>query len=95
MIPSGKSQLKDHKAIFPEKLVYKILANFTKEKDIIYDPFMGCGSTAVVCKKMNRFFIGSEVNKEYVDIAIQRLHTDKLEKLDPNHKKYIQPNLLF
>ena len=56
---------------------------------------MGCGSTAVVCKKMNRFFIGSEVNKEYVDIAIQRLHTDKLEKLDPNHKKYIQPNLLF
>jgi len=95
LIPSGKSQLKDHKAIFPEKLVYKILANFTKEKDIIYDPFMGSGSTAVVCKKMNRFFIGSEVNEEYIDIAKQRLHTNKLEQLNPNYKNYIQSNLPF
>ena len=51
---------------------------------------MGCGSTAVVCKKMNRFFIGSEINKNYIDIAEQRLHTEKLQELDPNYKNYNQ-----
>jgi len=90
LITTNKSKLKDHQAIFPEKLVYTILSNFTKEKDIIYDPFMGCGSTAVVCKKMNRFFIGSEINKNYIDIAKQRLHTEKLQELNPNYKNYNQ-----
>ena len=90
LITTNKSKLKNHQAIYPEKLVYTILSNFSKEKDIIYDPFMGCGSTAVVCKKMNRSFVGSEINKNYIDIAEQRLHTEKLQELDPNYKNYNQ-----
>ena len=89
----NKSSLKDHRAIFPEQLVFKILSNFTHKKDIVYDPFMGSGTTAVVCKKMNRSFIGSEVNKNYIDIATQRLHTEKLQELNPDYKNYTQSYL--
>ena len=50
-----------------------IIKNFTKENDIIYDPFMGTGTTAVVAKSMNRFYIGSEISKEYCDIANKKI----------------------
>ena len=72
-ISKEKLQSKKHKAVFPEKLVQKIITNFTKENDIIYDPFMGLGTTAVVAKSMNRKYLGSEISKEYVDIANQRI----------------------
>lgn len=66
-------KLKGHSAIFPEKLVERILLNFSDENDVIYDPFMGTGTTAVVCKKLNRNFIGSELVEEYVNLANDRL----------------------
>jgi site-specific DNA-methyltransferase (adenine-specific)/modification methylase len=72
-IKRGKKVSKSHGAIFPEKLISKILENFTKEGEIIYDPFMGTGTTAVVCKKMNRSFIGSEISSEYIKISEKRL----------------------
>ena len=55
---------------------------------------MGTGSTAIVCKKMNRFFIGSEINKHYVDISLQRLQTEKLQPLFTHSQNYIQTPLL-
>ena len=90
LIQKNKSTLKKHKAIFPEQLIFKIVSNFSKKNDIIYDPFMGTGSTASVCKKTNRFFIGSEINKEYIDIAHQRIQTGKLDELNSNYRKYNQ-----
>ena len=93
LIQREKSSLSSHKAIFPEKFVYKILSNFTNEKDIIYDPFMGTGSTAIVCKKTNRLFIGSDINKNYVDIALQRLQTEKLEPFNIQSQFHTQTSL--
>jgi len=65
-----------HGAVFPEALVAKILHNFSNEEDIVYDPFMGTGTTAVVSKQLGRKFIGSEIKKDYIDVAIQRLNQD-------------------
>lgn len=67
---SGKES---HGAVFPQKLVAKIIENFSEEGDVVYDPFMGTGTTAVVAKKMNRKYIGSEISKKYVLIAEERI----------------------
>ena len=64
---------KTHGAVFPEELVAKVLQNFSKEGNIVYDPFMGTGTTAVVCKKLKRKFIGSEINQEYTKDCNKRL----------------------
>jgi site-specific DNA-methyltransferase (adenine-specific)/modification methylase len=73
LIKRGKKVSSEHGAVFPEELVSTILDNFTNEGDVIYDPFMGTGSTAVVCKKLKRKFIGSEISKEYMKVINVRL----------------------
>ena len=45
----------------------------SKPNDLILDPFLGSGTTAVACKKLNRRFIGIEISEDYVKIANQRL----------------------
>lgn len=62
-----------HPAIFPEKLVYDQMITWTNEYDLVYDPFMGSGTTAKIAELLNRNWIGSEISKEYVDIAQERL----------------------
>ena len=52
----------------------RILDNFSEKGDVIYDPFMGTGTTAVVAKKLGRNYVGYETNKEYIDIANKRLN---------------------
>ena len=51
----------------------RLVGLLSNEGDIIVDPFMGSGTTGVSCKKLNRKFIGVEQNKEYVEIARQRI----------------------
>jgi len=62
-----------HMAVFPEKLVEYFLKGCTDENMMVLDPFMGSGTTAVVCKKLNLQFTGIELNKEYIDITKKRL----------------------
>jgi DNA modification methylase len=50
--------------------------NFTVDGDIIFDPFMGLGTTGISCKKYNRDFIGIEKNKQYYDIAMERINNE-------------------
>ena len=64
---------KTHTAVFPEKLVETILTNFSQEGHIVYDPFMGLGTTAIVAKRMNRYYIGSEISAKYCKIADESL----------------------
>jgi len=76
LIKRGKSVGgENHGAVFPVELVSTILENFSKEGDVIYDPFMGTGTTAVVAKQLKRKFIGSEISQKYIDIAEERLET--------------------
>ena len=49
------------------------IENFSAESDIILDPFLGSGTTAVACEKLNRRWIGIEINEEYCKIAKERI----------------------
>jgi len=62
-----------HPAIFPERLAEDHIYSWSNENDLVFDPFTGSGTVAVSCKKLNRNFIGSEINPDYVAIANQRL----------------------
>lgn len=72
-IKRGKKISKEHNATFPEELVEKIIINFTNENDIIYDPFAGTGTTAIVAKRLNRNYICSEISHNYCEIIANRL----------------------
>jgi len=64
-----------HSAVFPITLPKLCLEHFTKENDLVLDPFMGSGTTAVACKEMNRNYIGFEINKDYIEVANERINT--------------------
>lgn len=63
----------NHPAIFPEKLVADQINTWTNEDDLVYDPFMGSGTTAKMAHILNRKWLGSEISEEYVEIAEERL----------------------
>ena len=69
LIKKKKSKSKNHNASFPEELVTKIIENFSKKGDTIYDPFAGTGTTLRVADKLGRNSIGSEIIKEYFEFA--------------------------
>jgi len=62
-----------HKAIMPLDIPRYFMINFGKENDIWYDPYMGTGTTAVAAIQEKRKFIGSEISKEYTELANNRL----------------------
>jgi DNA modification methylase len=62
-----------HPAVFPEKLASDHIYSWSNENDLIYDCFMGSGTTAKAAHLQKRNWIGSEISKEYVDIANKRL----------------------
>lgn len=61
----------------PLPVIEWILNKYTKEGDLICDPFMGSGTTAVACHKLQRRFIGFELDKEYYDLANERIEEVK------------------
>ena len=63
----------NHPAPFPIELPENCILACSKEGDLVYDPFMGSGTTAVAAKKHNRHYIGSELSEEYVRKAEERL----------------------
>ena len=63
-----------HPAIFPEKLAEDQIVTWTNEGDLVYDPFMGSGTTAKMCKMLGRDYIGSEISAEYCKIIEERLN---------------------
>lgn len=56
-----------------EKLIAKLILASSKEGDIVFDPFLGSGTTSVVAKKLNRRYCGVEINEEYCCLAEKRL----------------------
>lgn len=84
-IRDSRDERTGHPTQKPTELIEHILLDFTKEGDTILDPFMGSGTTGVACVKLNRNFIGFEINKEYFEIAQRRINealvTPKLDAL--------------
>ncbi len=73
-IPIGKNkETKGHPAVFPEQLANDHIISWSNEGDLIYDPFMGSGTTAKMAILNNRKYIGSEISKEYCKIIETRI----------------------
>jgi site-specific DNA-methyltransferase (adenine-specific) len=68
-----------HPAPFPIELVERIVSSTTAQ--IILDPFMGSGTTAVAAKKLGRDFVGIEISSEYREMALRRLRGGKWQSL--------------
>ena len=68
---NGKSKL--HATQKPVELLEIFINNSTKENDVVFDPFMGSGSTGVACVNTGRKFIGIELEKQYLYIAEKRI----------------------
>lgn len=73
----------DHGYAFGDWLPKHFIHHFSKEGDIIYDPFMGSGTTAKAAHLLKRSWIGSELSSDYVDLANKRL------------EKYLNQTTLF
>lgn len=69
----GEKVVEGHSAVFPEMLAGELIKAFSEEGNLIYDPFMGSGTTGIVAMKLNRNWIGSEITEEYFKIASNRI----------------------
>lgn len=63
----------DHPTQKPEKLVAKVILASSKPNDIVFDPFLGSGTTSVVAKKLGRRYVGIEIDEQYCCLAEKRL----------------------
>ena len=70
-VSGNKSQ---HPTEKPVDLLKTFIMNNSDEGDVIFDGFMGVGSTGVACKELNRDFIGCEIDDGYFEIAERRLN---------------------
>lgn len=66
-----------HPATFPEQLAEDHILSWSNKGEIVLDPFMGSGTTAIACVNTNRNYIGFEIDKHYCDIATERLEKHK------------------
>jgi len=64
---------KEHPAVFPEELVYRLVKLYTWEGDVVLDPFVGSGTTLVVCEKTKRRGIGVEIEEKFCELVVKRL----------------------
>ena len=64
----------------PEKLFAKLILASSKAQDIILDPFLGSGTSSVVAKKLDRKYIGIEIDKLYANLAEKRLENANYDK---------------
>jgi adenine-specific DNA-methyltransferase len=84
----------DHPCQFPVELIERLVLAMTNEGDIVFDPFMGVGTTAIASILHNRKSIGAEIMSEYIQIAKNRFHeaeTGQL-KIRPMDREVYDPH---
>lgn len=77
---------RSHSAVFPVEMPAWFIKLFTAENDVVLDPFIGSGTTAVAARELNRRFVGIDINEEYCEMARQRvmqIQPRLLETLEP------------
>lgn len=73
-------ELYNHPTIKPLNIIENLILNSSREEDLVFDPFMGSGTTGVACKLHNRNFIGCEINPEYFKICEERINGASIKK---------------
>ncbi len=68
-----------HPTIKPLHIIKNFVTNSSKENAVIFDPFVGSGTTAVACRELNRQFIACEINQDYHKIACDRLNQIRVD----------------
>jgi site-specific DNA-methyltransferase (adenine-specific) len=71
--PAESATRVGHPAPFPTELPLRCVKLYTFEGEVVLDPFIGSGTTAIACLRTNRHYIGYDVEKQYVDIANRRI----------------------
>jgi site-specific DNA-methyltransferase (adenine-specific) len=82
-IPSLKGMSKEkvgHPSQKPKGLIERIISSSSHHGDLVIDPFLGSGTTAVIAEKLNRRWIGIEKSEEYVELARRRLSKGTTEE---------------
>ena len=83
--PAVSARKIGHPAPFPEELPYRCIQLYTFKEEVVLDPFIGSGQTAIAAIKTRRYYVGYEINEEYVKLAEKRiknfLHNFKSPKL--------------
>ncbi len=77
LISGNSTERTEHPAQYPEELIERIIKAGTNEGDLVLDPFMGSGTTAVVAKKLGRNYVGYETENDFIKIAERRLNDVK------------------
>lgn len=75
--PNFKTRDIDHPTVKPLGVIKQMIENLTDEWDLVFDPFMWSGTTAVACKELWRNYIWCEINPKYCEIAERRLSQPK------------------
>lgn len=76
-IPSESARKVGHPAPFPVDLPYRLIQLYTFSDEIVLDPFMGSGQTALAALKAGRHFVGYEISGEYLELANTRIQSSK------------------
>jgi len=82
----------EHTATYPEELIKKIILCGSPENGVIFDPFMGTGTTWIVAKELKRKFFGTEINESFFKFAIKRLEKRRGELLKSGEREIIRGN---
>lgn len=83
-LPSESAKKVGHPAPFPVELPYRLIQLYTFEGEVVLDPFMGSGQTAIAAIKTKRHYVGYEINEEYVKLAEKRIKEFSLTFNIPN-----------
>jgi len=90
--PAESATRVGHPAPFPVELPLRFIKLYTFEGEVVLDPFIGSGTTAIACLRTNRCFVGYEIEKQYVDIANKRIQNElrqiKAEKEQAKLEKF-------
>lgn len=78
-IPSESARKVGHPAPFPVGLPKRLIELYTYEGDLVLDPFMGSGTTAVAAVQTGRHYVGFDTEAEYIDLALERLEAESTE----------------
>lgn len=81
--PSVSAKKVGHPAPFPVELPYRLIQLYTFENEVVLDPFIGSGQTAIAAVKTSRHFIGYEISKNYRDLAVKRIKKFVTEMKSP------------
>ncbi len=69
----GNPSWNNHPAVFPEVLAEQLILTFSSAGDLVFDPFVGSGTTCAAAKKLGREFRGFDISKKYVNLTLERL----------------------